>query len=230
MPLVIDLSHWNDVVSFETVARSGVVGVIHKATESTNYFDPTYAGRRAAAADAGLAWGAYHFIRPGSPGEQADWFLDNARPDGNTLLACDFEDDAVSLNDVKTFLSIVRDLTGRSPVLYSGSSIKACLGNDRDAELAAYRLWLAQYTSGEPSWPSATWPDWWLWQYTDSGTVAGINGNVDLDRYNGSRGRLLAEWAGSPSDREPDATVTIAIEVPEGVAVVIAVNGQRIEL
>ena len=39
---VVDLSHWDEVDSFEDAKDDGVVGIIHKATESNNYFDPTY--------------------------------------------------------------------------------------------------------------------------------------------------------------------------------------------
>ena len=35
---VVDLSHWDEVDSFEDAKDDGVVGIIHKATESNNYF------------------------------------------------------------------------------------------------------------------------------------------------------------------------------------------------
>ena len=37
---VVDLSHWDEVDSFEDAKDDGVVGIIHKATELNNYFDP----------------------------------------------------------------------------------------------------------------------------------------------------------------------------------------------
>lgn len=214
--LVIDLSHWNDVRSFIDVRESGVCGVIHKCTESGDYLDPTYASRREQAEAAGLLFGAYHFLRPGDMREQAQWFVLNAGSDTGLLFAADHEDADVSLNDLKDFLRIVHDLTGREPVLYSGSVIKDQLGNARDDELARYPLWLAHYTSA-PSWPSKTWPEWWLWQYTDGGAVPGIIGNVDLDRFDGTPDELHREWMGG--HREPDKIVTITIDVPPGVIV-----------
>ncbi len=59
--VVIDLSHFNPVTSFQEIKQSGIVGVIHKATEGTNWADPTYASRKPQALAAGLWWGAYHF-------------------------------------------------------------------------------------------------------------------------------------------------------------------------
>ena len=43
---VVDLSHWDEVNSFEDAKNDGVVGIIHKATESNNDFDPTYNQRQ----------------------------------------------------------------------------------------------------------------------------------------------------------------------------------------
>ena len=55
---VVDLSHWDEVNSFEDAKNDGVVGIIHKATESNNDFDPTYNQRKNDALAAGLLWGA----------------------------------------------------------------------------------------------------------------------------------------------------------------------------
>ncbi|MGA7162904.1 MAG: glycoside hydrolase family 25 protein [Pseudolabrys sp.] len=72
---VVDLSHWDVVDSFEDAKNDGVVGIIHKATESNNYFDPTYNQRKKDALAAGLLWGAYHFLRPGNMKDQAQYFV-----------------------------------------------------------------------------------------------------------------------------------------------------------
>jgi len=63
-PFVVDLSHHNDVTDFSKVKAAGIVGVIHKSTEGTGFADKMYAVRRGHAIDAGLLWGAYHFLRP----------------------------------------------------------------------------------------------------------------------------------------------------------------------
>jgi GH25 family lysozyme M1 (1,4-beta-N-acetylmuramidase) len=92
----------------------------------------------------------------------------------------------------------VKRLTGKSPTIYSGHVLKEQLGDRRDSELSQYRLWLAQYTSGTPSWPKATFPQWWLWQYTEHGECDGIpgdsEGNLDLNKYTGTKQQLIDEW------------------------------------
>ena len=197
-PSVVDLSHWNTITDWTALAKSGIVGVIHKVTESTNYVDPTYAPRRQQALAAGLVWGGYHFLRPGDPVAQAKFFLANAKPDSHMLLAADHEDSGVSLDNLKLFLRTITDAVDQVPVVYSGHLIKSQVKGAADTEMAAYRLWLAQYTQASPSWPTATWPEWWLWQYTDTGQIAGISGNADLNAYQSDSKQLRAEWSGAP--------------------------------
>jgi GH25 family lysozyme M1 (1,4-beta-N-acetylmuramidase) len=196
---VVDLSHWDRVDSFEDAKNDGVIGIIHKATESNNDVDPTYNQRKSEALAAGLLWGAYHFLRPGNMEDQAQYFVSEVGKNID-LYAADHEDEGVSLDDLKAFLSAVKQLIGKDPVIYSGDLLKEQLGDSRDSELSQYRLWLAEYTSGPPSWPQATFRQWWLWQYTERGECAGIPGdsagNLDLNKYAGTEQQLVEEWNG----------------------------------
>jgi GH25 family lysozyme M1 (1,4-beta-N-acetylmuramidase) len=140
---VVDLSHHNDVANFGKVKAAGYAGIIHKATESIGFVDNMYAIRRGDAINAGLLWGAYHFLRPVSIPAQVDFFLKIAAPDNMTLLALDHE-----------------DAVGRKAVLYSGFLIKEQLDDRIDGYPAAHRLWLAQY-GPRPVTPR-NWPSAWL--------------------------------------------------------------------
>ena len=206
---VVDLSHWDVVDSFEDAKDDGVVGIIHKATESNNYFDPTYNQRKKDALAADLLWGAYHFLRPRKMKDQAQYFVSEVGKDLD-LYAADHEDEGVSLDDLKTFLREVKRLTGKSPIIYSGHVLKEQLGERHDSELSQYRLWLAQYTSGTPSWPKATFPQWWLWQYTEHGECDGIpgdsEGNLDLNKYSGTKQQLIDEWCEEVSPKPAPRT------------------------
>ena len=232
---VIDLSHWNTVDKRFAIDPT-VLGVIHKCTEGADYVDPTYSSRRSEFQRVGMLWGAYHFLRPGDMIQQASFFVANALVDNNTLLAADHEDPGVSLDDLKLFLATVRELSGRSPVLYSGSVIKEQIGADRDATLAQYRLWLSHYTSGgaAPSWPVSTWPTWWLWQFTGSGTCNGIVGDCDCNAYSRKLIHLSDEWSGAPADTPDDKVVQITIDMevlaPTGVEVQVIINGQNLPM
>lgn len=231
-PMVIDLSHWNVVTDFAAIRRAGIYGVIHKVSEGASGVDLTYPTRRRAATDAGLLWGAYHFLRPGDMVAQAQFFLDEAKPSPTTLLAVDHEDRGVSPADLKTFLATVREKSGTVPILYSGYVIKEQLGAADDPDLGFYPLWLAQYTQGEPTWPKGTWDNWWLWQFTSGATIDGVSAPCDASAYHGTAADLIQEWphAAAPATAEKTApqAVTIDVTAPEGIPVYLTVNGQSI--
>ena len=204
IPRVVDLSHYqyddrNGKFDWASVKSFGIWGVIWKATESTSYVDKTYDDARQQVQGAGgLLWGAYHFFRPGNVDAQVDHFLNIAKPDGNTLLVLDHEDDGCSIDDVKRWLRRCEDETGQRPCLYSGSVIKEQLGDRFDEYLAGCRLWMPQYGSS-PDVPEC-WDSMWLWQYTDGDvgpsphSVPGI-GKCDINSYSLSRQALEQSWS-----------------------------------
>ena len=44
------------------------------------------------------------------------------------------------------------------------------------------RLWIANYNNPPTPPLPVGWTKYFMWQYTDSGTIAGIKGNVDLSK------------------------------------------------
>jgi lysozyme len=195
-PMVVDLSHHNTIPkSLDAAYALGIRGVIHKATEGYRFTDKKYNARRALAKDAGMLWGAYHFFRPGNVAAQVDFFLKTAQPDENTLLALDHEDASVNVDAVKLFLTLIKIKTNRMPVLYTGHVLREQLGGVTDQELGRYRLWHAQY--GQRFTVNESWKAPWLWQFTETGKVPGIEGKVDVNKYDGPPEQLAKEWSGS---------------------------------
>jgi len=239
---VVDLSHHNTVKSFTSAAADGLIGVIHKATEGASYKDPTYKGRESQARGAGLLWSSYHFMRPGNQRDHFKAYLNFAAPREGERVCLDYEDEKLSLSslyDAMDYISEVRpDL---QMTIYSGHLLKEQLGSKNDARLAKASLWIAQYTTaGSPSWPTATWPQWTLWQYTDGDNggqprnVAGIISPIDCNRFNGSRENCIA-WLG-PAGEVPKPTpepepeeisvVRVSYEIPENTQLEITVKGE----
>lgn len=229
---IVDLSHWNTVADFAASKRAGLIGVIHKATEGTSYADTTYWEREKAARAVGLGWGAYHFLKHGNIATQMDWFVRNIRPVDGMRVAIDYEDPACVLDDL---LNAVTWMNEKAPGLelcvYGGSLLKEHLGNNKNTLLGKTSLWLAQYTSGTPSWPKATWPYYTLWQYSDGqagGTprsIGGIADPHDCNQFNGSKDNC-AKWMGmtdsgyypAPPEPEPQPeplpeTVTLRLDL-----------------
>jgi GH25 family lysozyme M1 (1,4-beta-N-acetylmuramidase) len=205
-PNVVDLYHADRVTSFTEAAGGGVLGVIHKATTGETGRDDAYKDRRSAARQAGLLWGAYHWGTTRPAAAQLDNFLTWAQPDETTLVALDFErsnENQMSLDLAREFLSLAEEKLGRKAVLYSGDLVKAQLGGAADPFFRSHRLWLAQY--GPRPEVQASWSSFWLWQYTDG--VAGPpphqapgfggpgGGGLDCNYYPGDAERLAAEWA-----------------------------------
>jgi len=225
----VDISHWQGSVDFPALAAAGVVGVFHKATEGTSYIDPTYAPRMQLAQDAGLCWGAYHFLKHGSISQQMDWFLQQSLLPTGSRVAIDYEDTDCTLDDLQQALEY---LGSQAPDLqvcvYAGGLLKGQVGSDPYPWLSPYALWLAQYTTGTPTWPTQIWKHWSLWQYTDKGTISGVQGSCDLNTFNGSPDNC-ALWFGPPEEPTPaHENVVIDIITPEGVQVVVSVNGETL--
>ncbi len=206
-PRVVDISHHNTVEDLKATAMAGIWGMIHKASQGKAYADPDYDARRVAARAAGLLWGAYHFNTGDNIASQVEWFLAKAKPDDNTLLVLDYEDNRLSqmnIGQAVDFLHRIEAKTGRKAALYSGNRVRetiAHLGPEDRAYLVSHRLWLCQY-GPTPRIP-AGWAAWWLWQYTGDGVgpqphvVPGIvagNGGIDLNAYGGTREQLEQEW------------------------------------
>src|SRR5215471_16945630 len=77
-PVILDLSHFDDVRDWDAAKTFGILGIINKATEGPGLIDKTYATRRTFALDYDILYGAYHLLRPGDPAAQADHFLEVA--------------------------------------------------------------------------------------------------------------------------------------------------------
>lgn len=217
---VIDLSHWNPTPDWAQIRNAGVVGVIHKATESTGYTDPMLFARAKAAMDAGLKWSTYHFLRPGSMSGQMRFYLGVVKPKPGERVCLDHEDAGVSIGQLEEAVQILQaDPRDLQVCVYSGHLIRNQLADGHSAILATTSLWIAHYTGApEPAWPDGTWPMWSLWQWTDKEVIDGIDTPVDGDRWSGTREALL-EWFG-PAESQPvpePVRKPLEIFIPEGV-------------
>ena len=209
VPNVVDLSHYDDVTDWDAVKAFGIVAVINKATDGPGMVDKTFAIRRAPVTQRGMLYGAYHFMRPGPIDPQVENFLTAIGDPTNLGLALDFEQPVIPLDNAKQFLIAVKARIGRTPWLYSYSSmLHDKFAGNTDPFWRGVRTWLAQYTS-TPSWPAAISAPF-LWQYTGDGSgqgphkVPGISlgtGNsatkdcIDINSFDGTVDELKAEWA-----------------------------------
>jgi GH25 family lysozyme M1 (1,4-beta-N-acetylmuramidase) len=199
----IDVSKWQGTIDWAKVWGAGYRFSIAKATEGIGYADPKWTSNRAGARAAGLVVGAYHFARPdGNPSlagarSEAAWFASQIGPiNGMVIPALDLEvrgsqTDAELIAWTKAWLGEFYARTGIKAMIYTSPSFwRTYLGDSRWFADNGYKtLWVAHWTTASsPSVPASNWGGrgWTFWQYTSDGTVPGISGRVDLNRYNGS--------------------------------------------
>lgn len=199
---VLDLSHHNTPRDWAAIARSGVLGVLHKASQGIGYVDNMARLRRSQAAAAGLRWGAYHFGTGHDATAQADAFLKAVGNTAGVLLALDYEPNPtgtrMTLEQARTFVTRIHAVTGRWPLFYAmDSEVKDIRWTGADDPLRQCPLWVARYGDAltTPG-PIGAWPYWTLWQYTQTGHVPGVDGSVDRSRFNGTWDNLNRLWSG----------------------------------
>lgn len=199
--LGIDVSKWQGDIDWELIHAQGKVFAYIKATEGMTYTDPFFIKNVEGGIQAGVIVGAYHFARPDNNTalEDANNYLSQAHVCvGSNFLppALDLENPNSSTNITNLFTSKelsewvqewcekVEEKTGIRPIIYTNSYI----ANYLQDELNKYGLWIAKPNTPPSTPPSniGIWNDWNIKQYSWEGNILGINGNVDLNIYNGS--------------------------------------------
>ncbi len=232
----IDVSHYQGTIDWAQVAASGQRFVIAKATEGLSYVDPTYAANRAGATAAGLVFGAYHFARPDlhptNPIGEADHFVDTAQlGPGNIVPVLDLErsgdlTQAELTQWILAWLGEVAARTGVRPMVYTSPNgwINRTGDTTAVADAGYTLLWIANWFVSQPTVPANDWQGngWSFWQYSDCGTVPGIQGCVDMDWYETSD--FTPVLIPSPDTVAPVATLA----TPTGVVGPITVSFSEI--
>jgi lysozyme len=192
----IDVSDHQGTVDWNAVLQAGRFFTFIKATDGITWTDPEFAANWSGAKAAGLLRGAYHFYETNDdPADQARNFLSAVQLEpGDLPPVVDIEvtksgqSAAQIVKDLQTWLDLVEQATGRVPILYTNPRYWDSLGT---SAFGRYPLWVAEYGVSSPKLP-AGWTSWTFWQFSESGTVAGISGSVDLDIFNGDLADLQA--------------------------------------
>jgi lysozyme len=239
----IDVSKWQGAIDWPAVAKGGqVLGVIAKATEGSSHVDEEYAANRAGALANGLLFASYHYLHPGNAEAQMQHYLAVAQPISGERVVLDYEEssprvDMATLEAAIDFLRLTRPDLQIS--VYGASMLTDDCAACADLRfLNGTSLWAARYSSNQPVVADPPWPYWTAWQYSDEGKVKGIDGDVDLNTFNGTRDACL-DWFGPAGEPVPEPepelgamlttveaygfVVELAIDPVAGVAV--AVNG-----
>lgn len=216
----IDVSHWDAGIDWPKVRATGQRFVFAKATEGIVYKDDTFKDNWFGAKSAGLLRGAYHFFRCNVDAKkQADYFIDfvsAVKDNGELPPVLDLEtNDGVSKEKIvpaaKIWLDRVEAAFGKKPIIYSGQYFLQDFlvqpGGGPPPWAKDYPLWLAQYPfqyqEGTKPFLPRGWFAWTIWQYSDKGTVNGINASVDMNLFNGTLEELYKFAGAKIPDQKP---------------------------
>ena len=198
----IDVSRYQKDTNWQAVKNSGIdftmirVGFRGYGTDGTLNVDSLFKQNISGALSNGIDCGIYFFSQAVNYDEgvqEAKWTLDQIRGYNITYpIAIDTEEssspdktgraDNISKEDrtaaIKGFCETIRN-AGYKPMIYAS---KYWLKDKLNiSDLQGYDVWLAHYVSGAPNNKSDYDGPYTMWQYTSSGSVNGINGEVDMN-------------------------------------------------
>lgn len=209
----IDVSEMQGQIDWAKVKADGVAFAFLRVADGIDFVDLRFAENWSRSRAVNVRRGPYHFFRPSEDAvAQAELFLTTVGalepgdlPPVLDLEATDGRTPAQVSAGAKVWLDVVEQRLGVRPILYVGPYFwrdqmgAPAWGKD-------YDLWIAHWTSGCPSVPSP-FTKWQFHQRTARGRVNGIQGDVDMNRFNGSAAALAAvaverrhEAAGSIDD------------------------------
>jgi lysozyme len=189
----IDVSKWQGDIDWIQVKAAGTKFAFIKATEGGDHLDEKFYQNWAGAKAAGVPRGAYHFVywcRPAH--EQAMWFKNHipskSQSDSLTLppvLDVEWNGHSktcptkvprdVALEKIRLMLRELEEHTGQRPIIYTDITFhnEVLVGEFND-----YPFWLRS-VAAKPEERYVGNRKWSYWQYTTTGRIPGIKGNVD---------------------------------------------------
>jgi lysozyme len=202
----MDVSYYEASVDWAAAHQAGIDFAFIRVTDGVQYIDPKFPGYWAGAKAAGVIRGAYQFFRPAEdPIAQANLLLDLVEKAGplepgdlppvlDVEVSGGLSTDQVAAS-VRAWVAHVTEKLGRPPILYAG--LYSWHDLTGSADVTTSPLWVAQYTSAPCPDIPAPWTRWLFWQYSATGSVAGIPGStLDVNVFNGTLDDLRGQAIG----------------------------------
>lgn len=232
----IDVSRWQGTVIWKDVADSGKKFAVARSSIGQQTKDEEWVRNYQRMVANGIVPGAYHLVSGDSSGasQAANWkdSLDQAGFDKG-LLVLDVEGWSGTLNGLEAgtlrateyLCDWIRNTYNRQPIIYTGVYWRENLKQHPDN--FGSRLWLSYYGTNDPqNYVPKAWVTWKIWQYTSTGSVPGIEGNVDINKFKGTESELK-EYAGWEWDEMATQEEIRQIVAAENAKVVAEVKNQH---
>lgn len=182
----LDISHYQGDIDWQVVTKDDEYQfVFMKATEGHDFIDDTFITNWQEAKSTGILTGAYHFFSMRSPGEvQAKYFIDLVPKEMDSLppvidieIHLDHEPDKVRL-ELRSLANTLEEHYEKKPILYvTYDTYNTYVKGD----FSEYDLWIRDIVK----FPTLGNREWLLWQYSNRGTIKGIDAYVDINVFNG---------------------------------------------
>lgn len=186
----IDVSRHQGDINWEVLARENpthapVKFVYMKATEGSDHKDKRFDENWKEAKEHGFMRGAYHYFGTHSTGlAQANMFIKTVdATEGDLPPMVDVEekpgDKKQFMQELKIFISKIQEHYGVKPIIYTYKKYKSRYMTDRFFD--NFPTWIAHYHVDSLTVDK----NWTIWQYSDKGTLPGIERKVDINIFNG---------------------------------------------
>lgn len=185
-----DVSEYQGKINWQKVSTGNgdfpMKFVFIRATAGKDKTDSCFKTNWKEAKGKGIICGAYHYYRPNENSiKQADNFIKTVKlKKGDLPPVLDIEKipNRQSMDSLRVglqrWLDKVENYYGVKPIIYSGESFYT---DFLKKEFKGYNLWIANFSFFEEEIRK----EWLFWQFTDKASLEGIEGNVDVNIYNG---------------------------------------------
>lgn len=192
----VDVSNHQGEIDWAVLAESGVAFAYIKASEGGDFRDKSFARNWAEAKRAGIPRGAYHFFTLcRSAAEQAQNFIDAVPKDPDALppvvdaehmgpcTATVTPGDHVAM--LRELLDTLEKRFDRRPLVYTTAEFESA---KLAGALAGERFWARSLVVP----PGFRQGQWVIWQYHNRGRRRGVEGDLDLNVFRGTRAEFEA--------------------------------------
>lgn len=197
----VDVSHHNVMVDWNMLREQGVTFAYLKSTEGVRHKDREYRTHYKLSKRAALKVGSYHFYTFALNGKkQAAHFIKTAKvQSGDMIPAIDVEHSSVNkysedmsyrkkvIDELKALENALFKYYGKHPMIYTN--------ND------GYKLYVKGLFPKNPLWisdlnsePSLENDQWTIWQFSHTGQLQGVSGDIDLNYYRHSFNEFQQLW------------------------------------
>jgi lysozyme len=199
----IDVSKYQLEIDWREVKRAGTRFAFIKATEGGDHLDVSFRDNWEGAKEAGVPRGAYHFVfwcRPAK--DQIRWFIRNVPKEAdalppvldvewNHLSRCPRTTPEKARAKMREMLRAFEAHYGKKPIIYTDITFhEDVLEGTR--EFDDYPFWIRS-VAAKPHVRYENRP-WEFWQFTATGRVPGIRGDVDRNAFYGTKSSSATGW------------------------------------